>query len=141
MGLVLIFLFIFSITFVIIAIPTLIIINNRIKRCTQSVPGVFVRDNVHRMGRNTYFMPVISYTLDGVEYELEATYAEGLGGIKTQPAGTPLTVYYDPAQPTYVWASRNGSFGQRTAMKVLLWVGIAGLIICGVWFLFLLFSR
>ncbi|MBR3158707.1 MAG: DUF3592 domain-containing protein [Atopobiaceae bacterium] len=127
-----IFVPIFSITFVVIAIPTLITINHKIKRCTQSVPGTFVRENAHRMAKSTYFMPVVSYSVNGVQYELEVEYAEGFGGVISQDPGTPCTVYYDPADPTYVWASREGTFGQRTGMKVLLYLGIAGLIFSGI---------
>ncbi len=124
-------------TLVLIATPTLLIINRKIARCTQSVPGTFVRENKHGRRSSTYYLPVVSYTLDGVEYEVETTYAEGIGGLSGSPVGSPLTVYYDPADPTYVWASKSGTFGQRTAMKILLWVGIAGCALSGFYLLFL----
>ncbi|MDO4797719.1 MAG: hypothetical protein Q4A01_06840 [Coriobacteriales bacterium] len=128
-------------TFVIIAIPTLIVINRRIARCTQSVPGTFVGERTYRIGKTTTFIPIVRYTVDNVQYECEASYAEGLGGFKTPPEGTPLTVFYDPFDITYVWATKSGTFGQRTAMKVLLWVGVFGCAISGAYLLALYLMR
>ena len=128
-------------TLVIIAVPTLLFIRRKIARCTSSVPGTFMREAEYRMRRASTTMPVVSYELDGTTYEVMATYAEGFGGLSSQPAGTPLTVHYDPKEPTYIWVSKSGTFGQLRGMTILLWVGVGGCVLAACYMLFLYMTR
>ena len=126
-GFVAILTLVICVTLVLIAIPTLIVINRRIKRCTAAVDGTYVGDARHGTD-NAYYWPIVRYVVDGVTYETEANYAEG---FKSQPVGSPVEVHYDPADVTYAWASMTDGFGQRTVMRVLLWAGVAGCVLAG----------
>jgi len=91
--------------------------DKEIKVCTEQTVGVVVEIRTDVADEDKLERPIISYSVNGVEYRHESPLASGNSRtINKYRTGEQVTIYYDPTNPKTCYMEGNNKKGRMIGL-------------------------